>query len=77
MTNSRNGTQSLVRELKDLPDPYRGNAIEWLRTCTKSPLNDFETDMEVFLDALHPGVRTRFLISTQKMLRKAARYFGR
>jgi hypothetical protein len=70
------GGASIAGQIQTLPDPYRGNAIEWLRTCTQSPLENLEEDIELFLQRLHPTVRNQFLIQTHRLLDTAKYYFG-
>jgi hypothetical protein len=72
----RSGGASIAGQIETLPDPYRGNAIEWLRSCTQSPLDDLEEDMERFLARLHPKVRDQFVVQTCRLLDTAKFYFG-
>ena len=67
---------SIVGQIKELPDPYRGNAIEWLKSCTQSPMEDLEGDIELFLQRLHPKVRDQFVLQTLRLLDTARYYFG-
>jgi hypothetical protein len=67
---------SIVGQIKELPDPYRGNAIEWLKSCTQSPMEDLEGDIELFLQRLHPKVRDQFILQTLRLLDTARYYFG-
>lgn len=71
-----NGGASIAGQIKTLPDPYRRNAIEWLRSCTQSPLDDLEEDIENFLQRLHPKVRDQFILQTHRLLDTAKFYFG-
>ena len=70
------GGVSIAGQIRMLPDPYRGNAIEWLRSCTQLPLDNLEEDIEVFLQRLHPTVRDQFIIQTHRLLDTAKFYFG-
>ena len=70
------GGASIVGQIDGLPDPYRNNAIEWLKSCTQSPLDDLEEDIEVFLKRLHPKVRDQFILQTCRLLNTAKFYFG-
>jgi len=70
------GGASIVGQIKELPDPYRGNAIEWLKSCTQSPMEDLEGDIELFLQRLHPKVRDQFVLQTLRLLDTARYYFG-
>jgi hypothetical protein len=72
----RHGRASIVGQIETLPDPYRNNAIEWLRSCTQSPLDNLEEDMEHFLARLHPKVRDQFVVQTCRLLDTARFYFG-
>lgn len=72
----KHGGASIVGQIQTLPDPYRGNAIEWLKTCTQSPLDNLEEDIEAFLQRLHPRVRDQFIIQTNRLLDTARYYFG-
>jgi hypothetical protein len=67
---------SIVGQIKSLPDPYRDNAIEWLKSCTQSPMEDLEGDIELFLQRLHPKVRDQFVLQTLRLLDTAMYYFG-
>lgn len=70
------GGASIVGQIETLPDPYRGNVIEWLRSCTQSPLDDLEEDIESFLSRLNPKVRDQFILQTNRLLDTAKFYFG-
>lgn len=70
------GTRQLMRRIETLHEPYRENAVAWLRECTQSPLDDLERDMDRFLDRLHPAVRARFLLQARRLLDTAIHYFG-
>ena len=70
------GGASIAGQIQTLPDPYRGNAIEWLQACTQSPLENLEEDIELFLQRLHPTVRDQFIIQTNRLLDTARYYFG-
>ncbi|MGD2058172.1 MAG: hypothetical protein PVF85_01925 [Anaerolineales bacterium] len=73
---TRSGGATLADRIRELPDPYRGNAIEWLQLCTQTQLTDLENDIENFLDTLNPAVRAKFIFQTGKLLEKALFYFG-
>ena len=70
------GGAMIAGRIDTLPDPYKGNAIEWLRSCTQSPLENLEEDIESFLQRLHPRVRDQFIIQTSRLLDTATFYFG-
>ncbi|TFH32486.1 MAG: hypothetical protein E4G99_12680 [Anaerolineales bacterium] len=70
------GGAIIAGQIETLLDPYRGNAIEWLRSCTQSPLENIAEDMECFLQRLHPNVRDQFVIQTRRLLDTASFYFG-
>jgi hypothetical protein len=70
------GGAAIVERLKALPDPYRGNALEWLRNCTQSPMEDPEVEIERFLDRLPPTARATFVFQAGKLLETALGYFG-
>ena len=70
------GGSALVNRIKALPDPYRGNAIAWLRDCTQTPMDDLESDINDFLKTLSPAVRANFVFQTGKLLEIAVQYFG-
>jgi hypothetical protein len=74
--DSDSGGASIAGQIKTLPDPYRGNAIEWLRSCTQTPLDNLEEDIECFLQRLHPHVRDQFVLQTRQLLDTATFYFG-
>lgn len=78
MTNIHfeHGGAMIAGQIQTLPDPYRGNAIEWLRACTQSPLENLEEDIEVFLQRLHPRVRDQFILQTHRLLDTARYYFA-
>ena len=75
-TQLESGGASIAGEIKKLPDPYRGNAIEWLKSCTQTPMDDLEGDIEKFLQRLHPKVRDQFVLQTHRLLDTAKYYFG-
>ena len=75
-TQAEYGGAIIAGQIKKLPDPYRGNAIEWLKSCTQSPMDDLEGDIEQFLQRLHPKVRDQFVIQTHRLLDTAKFYFG-
>ena len=75
-TISGSGGAVLADRIQELPDPYRGNAIEWLQLCTQRQMNDLERDIEKFLETLNPDVRAKFIFQTGKLLEKALFYFG-
>lgn len=70
------GGSALVNRIKNLPDPYRGNAIAWLSHCTQAPMEDLESDINNFLKTLSPTVRAKFVFQTGKLLEIAVQYFG-
>ena len=70
------GGASIAGQIETLPDPYRGNAIEWLRSCTQTPLDNLEEDIDHFLLRLHPRVRNQFVMQTRRLLDTAKFYFG-
>lgn len=76
-TMTESGGAVLADRIQELPDPYRGNAIEWLQLCTQTQMDDLERDIERFLDTLNPSVRAKFIFQTGKLLEKALFYFGR
>ncbi len=76
-TMTESGGAVLADRIQELPDPYRGNAIEWLQLCTQTQMIDLERDIENFLDTLNPAVRAKFIFQTGKLLEKALFYFGR
>jgi hypothetical protein len=78
MTNIQVGSGGAIiaGQIKKLPDPYRGNAIEWLKSCTQSPMDDLEGDIDQFLQRLHPNVRDQFVMQTHRLLDTAKFYFG-
>jgi hypothetical protein len=76
-TITSSGGATLADRIQELPDPYRGNAIEWLQICTQTSLIDLEKDIDKFLDTLNPAVRAKFIFQTGKLLEKALFYFGR
>jgi hypothetical protein len=70
------GGAAIVERLRALPDPYRGNALEWLRSCTQSPMVEPEMEIEQFLDRLPPTARATFVFQAGKLLETALGYFG-
>jgi hypothetical protein len=74
---TRSGGATLANRIQELPDPYRGNAIEWLQLCTQTKMIDLERDIDNFLETLPPPVRAKFIFQTGKLLEKALFYFGR
>lgn len=74
---SKLGSETLAGRIQALPDPYRGNAIEWLQLCTQTKMVDLEADIESFLKTLTPTVRAKFIFQTGKLLEKAIFYFGK
>jgi len=70
------GGASIAGQIQTLPDPYRGNAIEWLRSCTQTPMENLEEDIDGFLKRLHPRVREQFVMQTRRLLDTASFYFG-
>lgn len=68
--------EALVQRINALREPYRHNAIVWLETCTKQPLEDIPEDLMAFLDSLSPSVRDRFILHTRLILDDAVRFFG-
>jgi hypothetical protein len=70
------GGASIAGQIRTLPDPYQGNAIEWLRSCTQSPMDNLEEDIEQFLQRLTPNVRDQFIVQTHRLLDTARYYFG-
>ncbi len=67
---------ALVQRINSLREPYRRNAIAWLETCTKQPLEDVPVDLMAFLENLSPSVRDRFVLHTRLVLDDAVRFFG-
>ncbi|MDF1499117.1 MAG: hypothetical protein P1P76_01420 [Anaerolineales bacterium] len=76
-TMTKTGGATLADRIQALPDPYRGNAIEWLQLCTQTQMMDLEKDIDHFLETLNPSVRAKFIFQTGKLLEKAIFYFGR
>lgn len=70
------GGAMIAGRIETLPDPYKGNAIEWLKSCTQSPLENLEDDIDTFLQRLHPRVRDQFITQTSRLLDTARFYFG-
>ncbi|MGD8622832.1 MAG: hypothetical protein PVH60_12815 [Anaerolineales bacterium] len=73
----KSGGAALADRIQELPDPYRGNAIEWLQLCTQTQMINLEQDIDNFLETLNPAVRAKFIFQTGKLLEKALFYFGR
>jgi hypothetical protein len=71
-----NDSDAIFERIKDLPQPYRRNAIEWLETCTQTPMRDLRGDMDRFLRRLHPEVRQRFVLQTKRLLDAAVHHFS-
>jgi hypothetical protein len=71
------GGAALADRIEELPDPYKGNAIEWLQLCTQTKMINLEKDIDRFLDTLNPDVRAKFIFQTGKLLEKAFFYFGK
>jgi hypothetical protein len=66
----------LTDRLDTLCEPYRQNAIAWLRLCTQSPMDDPRAEMLRFLSDLNPIVRETFIRHAGRVLEEAVRYFG-
>jgi hypothetical protein len=65
-----------VDQINSLQEPYRQNAIAWLRSCTQMPLDDLSTEITSFLLVLNPVVREFFILNTELVLQQAGKYFG-
>jgi len=70
------GAAAIIERLRELPDPYRGNALDWLRSCTQSPMEDPEVEIERFLDRLPATARATFVFQAGKLIETALGYFG-
>jgi len=70
------GGEAIIERLQALPEPYRRNALDWLRNCTQSPMDDPEAEIETFLDRLPPSARATFVFQAGKLLETALGYFG-
>ena len=68
--------QRLADRLDTLCEPYRQNAIVWLKLCTQSPMDDPRAEMVRFLSDLNPIVRDTFIRHAGRVLEEAVRYFG-
>ena len=69
-------TTTLARRVNCLQEPYRENAIEWLRSCTRKPMDNLHEDIESFLYELNPLERTFFIRNTDLILAAAERFFN-
>ena len=77
MTEYQVGAAAIMERLNALPAPYQGNALDWLRNCTQSPMEDPEHEIDRFLDRLPPSARATFVFHTGKLLETALTSFGR
>jgi hypothetical protein len=68
--------RNLIRWVNRLNEPYRQNALEWLRSCTNTELDDPPKDLERYLVEMNPIVRGWFLQHTRRILKDAAHHFG-
>jgi len=66
----------LAERLDTLCEPYRQNAIVWLRLCTQRQMEDPRADMLHFLTDLNPIVRETFVLHAGQVLEEAVRHFG-
>lgn len=66
----------LVEWIDTLQEPYRQNAIAWLRIYIRRPMEDLRLDINTFLSDLDPVVREYFLVHTRMLLKTAVHYFG-
>jgi hypothetical protein len=67
---------NLIHWVNRLNEPYRQNALEWLRSCTNTELEDPPKDLERYLMKMNPIVRSWFLQHTRRILKNAAGHFG-
>lgn len=70
------GIAKIVVRISMLREPYRQNAIDWLRYCTQRQLDILYPDLEEFLDELNPFVRNYFIRDILRVLDIAVRHFG-
>ena len=70
------GIAKIVVRISMLREPYRQNAIDWLRYCTQRKLDILYPDLEEFLDELNPFVRNYFIRDILRVLDIAVRHFG-
>lgn len=76
MSAYRNEASKLIHWVDSLNEPYRQNALEWLRSCTNTPLEDPPVDLEHYLTKMNPIVRSWFLQHTSRILKNASSHFG-
>jgi hypothetical protein len=66
----------LIHWVDRLNEPYRQNALEWLRSCTNTKLEDPPKELERYLMEMNPIVRGWFLQHTRRILKNAVHHFG-
>jgi hypothetical protein len=76
MRSCKREAADLAVWIDSLEEPYRQNAIEWLRIYIRRPMDDLQGEIESFLKELDPVVRNYFLIHTRTLLKTAVHYFG-
>lgn len=67
---------SIIVRISKLREPYRRNAIEWLRKRTNHPLEVLYPDLENFLQSLNPLVRHFLTRDIVHVLELAVKHFG-
>jgi hypothetical protein len=70
------GVSRIVERVENLREPFRQNAIEWLRLRTRLPLANLQLDLDQFLREQDPFVREFFIKDTLSVLDLAVKHFG-
>ncbi|NIS79669.1 MAG: hypothetical protein GTO14_05550 [Anaerolineales bacterium] len=76
MSSHEKGIAKIIVRISKLQEPYRQNAIDWLRFCTRRQLDVLYPDLEKFLDELNPFVRNYFIRDILRVLDVAVKHFG-
>jgi len=76
MRSCKKEATEMAEWIYSLEEPYRQNAIDWLRIYIRRPMDDLQVEIESFLKELDPVVRNYFLIHTRMLRKTAVHYFG-